>query len=190
MIHRSLIKLILAGLLLTSCSAEPAANANKTSEFKPPAPTLLPSEVGQLIEYLTQNEEKTWQLMSRKIKGQPVDLGCHIDDKLIFRRDNLVTVDIGTIKCDPRDPAEITQQARWQLTDQRSLLLITFDAPPYELKILELDANKMVLESFRDPRVVAEETYLALDTGPKPEPSPSASARPNSRLNQALGLEP
>ena len=46
----------------------------------------------------------TWRITSQKVDGVETQEGCDLDDKITFTDNGSVSVDAGSIKCDPTDP--------------------------------------------------------------------------------------
>ena len=153
------------------------------SGFRPPPPRLLPGEVESLMTLLSGEEAKTWQVVERSENGESVPLGCYTDNQLIIWRDNLISFNVGDIKCAPE---EVTQQFSWRLTDQRSLLILASEGAPFELVLIEAEANSLVLESRANPDLTVRERYIPIDLGPEAPSSqgPLAPLNPQPRPAQ------
>lgn len=134
------------------------------NSFSPPPPRLFPGEVESLMNLLSGEEAKTWQVVERSENGENVPLGCYSDNQLIIWRDNLISFNVGDIKCAPE---EITQQFSWRLTDQRSLLILASEGAPFELVLIEAKADSLVLESRANPDLIVRERYIPIDLGPE-----------------------
>lgn len=177
--------LYLVSGLLTACTigdGPPPGQAENPDRavngFHPPPPRLYPGDVPDLLNTLTGEEAKTWQLVSRSENGEEVPTGCHADNRIVLWRSNLITFDMGDSKC---EPDENTQQFSWRLTDQRSLLILTAEGAPFELLIIEAADNRLVLENRANRSLIVRESYIPLDLGPEPPSSqgPLAPLRPS-----------
>lgn len=85
------------------------------------------------------SSSSTWE-------NSPID-SCDLDDCLTLNVGGTITLDEGAFKCDPTDPQ--TSSGTWSLsTDETTLTLVDNAFPiPVASKIIELSADKMILET-------------------------------------------
>lgn len=136
--------------------------AQETGDTTPALPSI--EEAAQMIQIFSAGS--AWQVSSRKVNGEAVPLGCHLDDQVIFLASK-ITFDVGDLRCTlPKDATsqiENNRVGRWQMTDRRSLLVILPDEAPYEIKILAMDEAHLTLEVQEDTYTLVEETYFLVN---------------------------
>lgn len=168
---KSVSPLCLLLCLLSACTigdgpppGQSDSPAQAAGRFSPPPPRLYPGEIEGLMGTLAGEERKTWQLVERSENGENVVLGCNTDNQLVIWRNNLISFNVGDIKCAPE---ESTQQFSWRLTDQRSLLILATEGAPFELVLIEASDSGLVLESRANPDLIVRERYIPIDLGPE-----------------------
>ena len=71
---------------------------------------------------------------------------CIKDDLSIFRTDNHLITDEGSLKCNPLDPQQ-TDEGIWSLTENDSKLIVTDGAIPFVFNINKLEGSALELEA-------------------------------------------
>jgi hypothetical protein len=216
-LHVPLLTLVLCGgLSLMATACEPivdfSSTATQTTDsgggdgilrptqavVRPKATVDVPADPLIQIRLLTNDSSKGWQLKKRQRKGIDAMQPCNQDDGLVLYESKRIDFEIGPIRCGLED---VKQTGFWQLTDRPSLLVSSGGENPYEVQLLELSTNRLVIaytDEENEPVLESYETPVAqepVESGPivltpTPTPTPRAQISPSSTTNSAESEPP
>ncbi len=189
-----LLPLLLLASLNTGCEEDPlqpTANASPSaSALAPPVNAQAPAkptDVQSLLNLLTGNGSKTWQVTKRTEDERDAGLDCYLDDQIKIFRKNTIELRVGKSLC-RYDGAPVKDRlGGWQMTDGLNLFLRVNPEQPYELKILALNANQMEVSYISNNGKRVRETYIAIDLGENEAPTPAPLG---SNIGQPPALSP
>lgn len=166
-----------------STSEAPEDEAAASAPQRPQI-TLTALDIPKVVAQIAGPDNKTWVLQSRTEDGEPPDTICHADDQLVIFARKLIEIRVGNARCRMEDGSlDKDVSATWQLTDKRSLLIIGQDIPPYQVHIVELSPQQMLLEFTDSDGTLVQERYQAVigaNDGEAAPPSSGASGSTNA----------
>lgn len=189
-----LLPLLLVCLLNTGCEEDPlqpSANASPSATaLAPPVNAQAPAkptDVQSLLNLLTGNGSKTWQVTKRSEDEKDASQDCFLDDQLKIFRKNTIEFKTGKSLCRYDGAAVKDRLGGWQMTDGLNLFLRVSPEQPYELKIVSLNANQMEVSYISDNGKRVRESYMAIDLGENAAPTPAPLG---SNIGQPPALPP
>lgn len=183
-----------------STNAEGANNGDgilrpTLAEVRPKITVDVPKDPPSQILLLTNDSSKGWQLKKRQRQGVDTLTPCDQDDGLIIYSSKRIDFEIGAIRCGIDDKK---QTGFWQLTDRPGFLVSLDGAVPYEVQLLALSTNRMIIsytDETNEPVLEIYETPVAqepLEEGPivlTPTPAPTTT-RPQTNASSEITASP
>lgn len=162
---------------------------------RPKESVAVPKDPLLQILLLTNDSSKGWQLKKRQRQGLDVMQPCNQDDGMVIFFSKRIDIEIGPVRCGPNDQK---QTGSWQLTDRPSLLVSNEGGTPYEVQLLELSSNRMVISYIDEENVLVLEGYETpvaqepIEEGPivlTPTPAPTPAPQSSSDATEPLSTE-
>lgn len=132
----ALVALALVSIAFTGCKKDDDNEPDKTSLLTEKSWKMTAATIDPAID---------WFGTGTKITNLYAQFpACVKDDLIIFKKNGTVSFDEGGSKCDTNDPQ--TENALWSFNPAETVISITQDGETESWKILELSANKLVVE--------------------------------------------